>query len=135
MQINVTEIVIALVGLVFSAVVIPLTRVAFVWLKGRTQNEALRSALDEVQTVADNVIAQLKVNVVDGLKEKSEDGRLSAEEACGVMDMAIGMVVSDLSARTLTLIEDNADDITAYISNLIEARLLKTKMKEDEHGI
>ena len=127
MQINVTEIVIAIVGLVFSAVIIPLTRAAFVWLKGRTQNEALATALDEAQTIADNVIARLMVGVVDGLKEESVDGRLSAEDAANIMDMAVDMVISDLSAGTLKLIEHNADDITAYLCNLIEARLLNTK--------
>ena len=128
MHINVTEIVIALVGLVFSAVIIPLTRVAFAWLKGRTQNEALGAALGEAQMVADNVVARLQSGVVDGLKERSADGRLSADEARGVMKTAIDMVISDLSVRTLELIADNADDITAYLSNLIEARLLQTKI-------
>lgn len=127
MQINVTEIVIAIVGLVFSAVVIPLTRAAFAWLKGRTQNEALQSAIDEAQTVADNVVARLKAGIVDGLKDKSSDGKLSAQDAAQVLSAAVGMVISDLSAHTLRLIEDNADDITAYLSNLIEARLLKMK--------
>ena len=127
MQINMTEIVIVLVGLVFSGVIIPLTRAAFTWLKGRTQNEALRSALDEAQAVADNVIARLKAGVVDGLKAQSADGRLSVEEARQVLDTAVDMMVSDLSVRTLALIEENADDISAYLANLIEARLLKTK--------
>lgn len=127
MQINVTEIVIAVVGLVFSAVVIPLTRAAFAWLKGRTQNEALRAAMDEAQTVADNVVARVKAGVVDGLKEKSADGRLSVDDAAHVLNMAVGMAVSDLSAHTLATIENNADDITAYLGNLIEARLLKIK--------
>ena len=104
-----------------------MTRAAFEWLKGRTNNEALRSALDEAQTVADNVIARLKAGIVDGLKAQSADGSLSAEEARQVMDAAVDMMISDLSARTLALIEDNADDITAYLANLIEARLLKTK--------
>jgi hypothetical protein len=127
MQMNVTEIVIAIVGLVFSAVVIPLTRAAFAWLKGRTRNEAMRAAIGEAQTVADNVVARLKAAVVDGLKEKSADGKLSADDAAQIMDMAVGMAVSDLSSHTLAIIEDNADDITAYLSNLIEARLLRIK--------
>ena len=134
MQINVTEIVIAIVGLVFSAVVIPLTRAAFVWLKGRTQNEALRAAIDEAQTVADNVVARLKAGVVDGLKQKSEDGKLNADDAAQILEMAVDMVVSDLSAHTLALIENNADDIVAYLTNLIEARLFKIKKEEISYG-
>lgn len=127
MQVNGTDIVIAVVGLVFSAVIIPLIRAAFGWLKGKTRSEALRMAMDEAQRVADNVVAGLQANVVNGLKERSEDGKLTMDDAREVADMAVDMFISDLSAGSLAVIEDNADDVAQYISNLIEARLLSTK--------
>ena len=127
MQINITEIVIALVGLVFSAVVIPLVKAALEWLKTKTQSEALKSALSEAQTVADNVVASLQSGVVDALKEKSEDGKLSAQEVNEVASAALDMFLDDISEQTLAVLEENADDITAYIGNLIEARLAQSK--------
>lgn len=127
MQVNGTEIVIALVGLVFSAVILPLVRAAFVWLKNKTRSEALMAALEEAQIVADGVVAGLQANVVDGLKAKSEDGKLNADDIREVADMAIDEFIRDLSARSLAVIEENADDLIAYIGNLIEARLVKAK--------
>lgn len=127
MQVNGTEIVIALVGLVFSAVILPLVRAAFMWLKSKTKNEALSAALEEAQVVADGVVAGLQANVVDGLKGKSEDGKLDADDVREIADMAVDEFIRDLSARSLAVIEENADDLIAYIGNMIEARLAKAK--------
>ena len=122
-----TQILIALIGLLFSAVIVPLVKAAFSWLKGKTLNEALRTALDEARAVADNVVASLQQRVVEGLKAKNADGKLRPEEAQEVAKMALEMFLSDLSARSLALIENNADDIGAYVGNLLEARLLCLK--------
>jgi len=127
MQIDGTQIIIAGVGLVFTAVILPLVKAALEWLKGKTKNEALKAALEEAKDVADNVVASLKATVVDGLKEKSADGKLSADEAMEVADRAVEMFLSDISERSLTLLEENADDVTAWIGNLIEARLAQLK--------
>ncbi len=127
MQIDVTQLIIAAAGLVFSAVIIPLVKAAFTWLKGKTENEALQAALGEAQALADTVVASLQQTVVEGLKEKSADGKLTADDAREVADLAVEMFLSDLSAKSLALLEDNAGDIIAYVSNLLEARLLRLK--------
>jgi hypothetical protein len=127
MQIDVTQIIIAGVGVVFTAVIVPLVKAAFEWLKGKTKNEAMRSALEEAGAVADNVVASLQATVVDGLKAKSADGKLSADDAMEVADRAVEMFLSDISERSLALLEENADDVTAYIGNLIESRLAQLK--------
>lgn len=127
MQINVTELVITIVGLVFSAVIIPLTKAAFSWIREKTHSEALLCALDEAEAVADNVVASLQANVVEGLKLRSADGKLSEDDIKMVAAKAFDMFVSDLSAKSLAVIADNADDIGAYVRNLIEARLLAAK--------
>ncbi len=127
MQINVTEIVISIIGIVFSAVIIPLTKAAFSWLKEKTRSEALLCAMDEAQAVADNVVASLQASLVEGLKEKSADGKLSADDVKMVAAKAFDMFVSDLSAKSLAVIAGSADDIGAYVRNLIESRLLAIK--------
>jgi hypothetical protein len=127
MQIDVTQVIIAGVGLLFTAVITPLVKAAFEWLKGKTYNEALRSAMDEAKAVADNVVASLQANVVDGLKAKSADGKLSSGDAMEVADKAVEMFLSDISEKSLALLENSADDITAYIGNLIESRLAQLK--------
>lgn len=127
MQIDVTQLIIAAAGLVFSAVIIPLVKAAFTWLKGKTENEAMQAALCEAQQLADTVVAGLQQTVVEGLKKRSADGKLTADDAREVADLAVEMFLSGLSARSLALLEDNAGDIIAYVSNLLEARLLRLK--------
>ncbi len=127
MQIDMTQIIIAGVGVLFTAVIAPLVKAAFEWLKGKKSNEAMRAALEEAKAVADNVVAGVQASVVDGLKAKSADGKLSADDAAEVADMALSMFLSDISERTLSVLESGADDITAYISNLIESRLAQSR--------
>ncbi len=119
-----TEVVIAAAGLLFSVVIIPLVKAAFTWLMSKTENEAMLTALGEARTVADNVVASLKATLVDSLKAKSTDGKLSADEAREVAAKAMTMFLSDLSAKSIEVLSGSADDITAYVSNLLEARLL-----------
>ncbi len=119
-----SEFAVAAVGLLFSVVVIPLVKAAFAWLMSKTENEAILMALDESKTVADNVVASLKSSLVDGLKAKSADGKLSAAEAGEVAKKAMDMFFADLSSKSLEVLTCNADDISAYVSNLLEARLL-----------
>jgi len=126
-MIDLTQIIIAIIGLVFTGVIIPLSRAAFEWLRSKTQNEVLMSAIDEFEVVADHVVMSLQQTVVDGLKEKSEDGKLTADEIKDVAQMAIDMFISDISTKSLEVIENNTDDISAYIANLIESRLFQLK--------
>ncbi len=124
-----TQIIIAAAGLLFTAVVIPLVKAAFVWLKSKTENEALLTAITEAQTVADNVVASLQQNVVDGLKASAADGKLSSDDAKNVMESAIKMFCMDVSDGALRLIENNTEDAAEYIRRLIEARLVQMKTK------
>jgi hypothetical protein len=115
------------VYLLFVAVIIPLVKVGFTWLKSKTQNEALLAALAEAEKVADQVVAGLQANVVEGLKAKSADGKLSPDEIKEVSKQAFDAFVSDISSKSLEVLADKADDIEAYIKNLIESRLAALK--------
>lgn len=122
-----TQIIIACVSLLFTAIIVPLVKAGFVWLKSKTENEALLTAINEAQTVADSVVASLQQNIVGGLKESSTDGKLSPADASNVMESAIKMFCMDISDGALRVIENNADDAAEYIRRLIEARLVKLK--------
>ena len=60
-------------------------------------------------------------------QEKSADGKLTADDAREIADLALERFLSSLSAQTLALLEDSAGDIIEYAANLLEARLLKLK--------
>lgn len=122
-----TQFMIAAAGLVITGVVVPLINAAFVWLRSKTQGEALHTALDEAHVVADNVVSSLQATVVEGLKAKSADGKLTTQEAKAVAGKALSMFLSDISESSRELLERNADDIAAYVGRLLEARLLRLK--------
>lgn len=122
-----TQILIAVVGLLFTGVLIPLVKAGFDWLKSKTKNEAILAAMTEAQMVADTVVYSLQQTVVGGLKEKSADGRLTAEEAKEVAALAVDNFLNDISDKTLELISNNTDNIEGYVTNLIEARLARLK--------
>ena len=122
-----TEILIAVIGLVFSAIIIPLVKAAFEWLKTKTKGTVFFNATNEMQLVADKVITSLQQTTVADLKAKSADGKLTPDEIKEVAENAFNMFVSDLSDDALDVIESNADDATAYIKNLIESRLFALK--------
>ena len=126
-ELDLTQIVIAIIGLVFTGVLIPLSKAVFEWLKNKTQNEAIKAALNEAEIIAENVVMSLQQTVVDGLKEKSADGKLTTEEIRDVAEIAFDMFISDISSKSLEVIENNADDISTYIANLIESRLFQIK--------
>ena len=87
----------------------------------------LSFALYEAEKVADTVVASLQQTVVQALREKSADGKLTADDAREIADLALERFLSSLSAQTLALLEDSAGDIIEYASNLLEAQLLKLK--------
>lgn len=127
MTIDLTEILIAIIGMVFLGVIIPAVKALIVWLKSKTKNEGLQAAFDEAGEVAENVIAGLNATIVKEMRAQSADGKLSKEDAKIVMDKAVEAFLSDVSTKTRETIEANADDMTAWIANLIEQRLTWVK--------
>jgi len=123
MSIDVTEIIIAVIGIVFTGVVIPLIKALFDWIKSKTASEALKAALDEAQSVADIVVLSLQQTVVDDLKAKSADGKLTAEDAKTVAQKALTQFMHNVSSKTLEVLQNNADNLGDYIRDLLEARL------------
>ena len=129
-EINLTQIAIALIAIVFTGVIIPSAKAFFAWLVSKTKNEGLISAINEAQFVVDNVIANMQVNVVDALKEASADGKLTAEEIKQISSQSFDMFLSDISSKSLDTIMANADDVSEWVANLISSRLSLKKIEE-----
>lgn len=122
-MINWTDVLIYAIGLLFTSVLIPTIAAGFKWLRNKTQNEAIKAAIFEAEKIADQTIYSLNQTIVDGLKEKNADGKLTAGEAKEVMELAIHNFIADVSSGTLSVLSENADNIEQYIKNLIESRL------------
>lgn len=122
-----TEVLIAGVGILFTAIIIPLAKAAFDWLKGKTKNEAIQSALSEAEKIADQTVLGLKQTLVDGLKAAHADGKLTAEEITTVSGKALSLFVDSVSVKTIETLDANIEDVEGYIKNLIESRIAKLK--------
>lgn len=127
MEIDITEVVVAVISLIFTCVIVPVMAAVFKWLRSKTKNEALVTALSEAETIATNVVSSLQTNVVEALKIASEDGKLSDQEVSGIRKKALDMFLSDLSKQSYDVINKNAVDIAVWVQNLIETRLLAIK--------
>lgn len=125
--INWTQWMIAATGLVLTGVIIPLINAVLTWLKSKIKNETLHTAFNEAREVACTVVSSLQQTVVNDIKEKTVNGKLTDEQAKEIAHTAINMFLSDLSEKSLKVLEDNADDVNAYIGRLIETQLLKLK--------
>lgn len=126
-MINWTEILIALIGIVFTAVIIPLAKAGFTWLKTKTENDMLLTAISEAEIEAKNIVNALQQTVVDGLKSANEDGKLTEDEAKEVMKLAVHQFFSDVSVSTMTILDSKTDDIMEYIKNLLESKIAQNK--------
>lgn len=127
MEIDITEVIVATISLIFTCVIVPVMAAVFKWLRSKTKNEALVTALSEAETIATNVVSSLQTNVVEALKTASMDGKLSDQEVTEIRKKALDMFLSDLSKQSYNVINANADDIGAWVQNLFEKRLLDIK--------
>lgn len=127
MEIDFTEVTIAVISLIFTCVIVPVMAAAFKWLRSKTRNEAIVTALSEAETIATNVVSSLQTNVVEALKCASEDGKLSDQEVKEIRKKALDMFLSDVSKQAYDVINKNADDIGVWVQNLIEKSLLAIK--------
>lgn len=129
MGIDLTEVVISVISLVFTCVIVPVMTALFKWLRSKTKNDALITALSEAETIATNVVSSLQANVVEALKSASEDGKLTDQEVADIRKKALNMFLSDLSKKSYDVINANADNIAAWVQNLLETKVTSIKNK------
>ena len=126
-MINWTEIIIVLIGLVFTGILIPLVRKLFQWLDAKTEDTVWNKVVNELREVADNAVAYTQQSFVDALKEKAEDGKLTPEEAKRALGIAMEYVIANSSQEAQDFITNTAVDMEEYIRGIIEKRLIVWK--------
>ncbi|MCK9479871.1 MAG: hypothetical protein M0R40_10305 [Firmicutes bacterium] len=126
-MINWTDVVIAGIGIVFTGAIIPLVKAGIQWLRSKSNSEAIRSALDEAERIAEKTVLNLQQTMVDGLKDA---GEFTSEKAKEVMELAFQNFINDISQETFKTLTNNVESIEQYVRSLIEARLYAMKSQK-----
>ena len=101
------------------------------WLKAKTGNEALSGAMVRLADAVNTAVGELQQTIVNGLKERAADGKLSAEDVEQVKRLALAKVVAYLGEHGLEALARQLDmddhGISALIGAKIEAAVLSMK--------
>ena len=125
-----TDIIIGAIGIVFTAVLVPIGKAFFGWLKTKAesvQNEDIRKALIAASNEAENitrvVVDSLKQTVVDDIKDKREDGKLTDQEVADIAKKAWEKFCAGISAEAYYTLVEHKGDIKQYVQDLIESNV------------
>lgn len=91
--------------------------------------EKAQDAIFTINEVITNTVFALQVTLAKELKAKAEDGKLTAEEAEMVFNIAKQQITEQLSEELINSAQYSIEDIEGYIANKIETALQEIKDK------
>ena len=98
-------------------------------LHRKTKSEYLSDLIYRLEDTVRNVVRELQQTVVDGLKKRSADGKLTAEDAAEIRSEALAKVKSYVGPKGLAelarLLGMNAALVDSYIVTLVESSIPK----------
>jgi uncharacterized protein YsxB (DUF464 family) len=124
---NYTDIVITFISLVVAPCIILLVKSGIQYLTSKTQNETAQKYATEIETIVCDAVSEISQTVVSGLKEKSADGKLTAEEADYVLGLAIEKSKLLMSDELLNYVFSKSIDVETYLTNKIESLIGRIK--------
>ena len=130
------EAIINLIAQVISTIIITLLGVLGTWLTmklgQRVELSNINKAKDELIAAAQQTVMELQQTLVDELKEKSADGKLSESEIEELGFMLIDKTKQKMSLSAIGLLEAASVDVNALIRGAGEA--LINQMHEAAEG-
>ena len=117
----------ALLVTVAVGYLISLLRVQAEKVKNETARASLLAAIAEAERVAVDAVQATNQVLVDGLREASEDGKLTKEEAAEAMRMAVEYLQSHLTPGALQILQAAYGPIEEWIESYLEAKLAQQK--------
>lgn len=98
-------------------------------LQNAVARDALDSALVEAEVVAKDAIRATNQVLVDALKERSADGKLTKDEAIEAMTRAVEYFVEHISRDSLRVLQASLGPIEGWLSSFLEAKVSETKLE------
>ena len=100
------------------------------YIRAKISNSYAQNALIRLNETAEIVVKELSQTYVDGLKEKTADGKLTEEEKRQLKEMAVTKMKSYLGVEGLKLLKYimGGDDIAGLLSGAIERKVCESKL-------
>ena len=96
-------------------------------VRNDTARASLIAAIAEAERVAVDAVQATNQVLVDGLREASEDGKLTKEEAQAAMRMAVEYLQSHLTTGALQILQAAYGPIEEWTESYLEAKLAQQK--------
>ena len=96
-------------------------------VRNETARASLIAAIAEAERVAVDAVQATNQMLVDKLKEASEDGKLTKDEAQAAMRMAVEYLQSHLTPGALQILQAAYGPIEEWIEGYLEAKLAQQK--------
>ena len=120
---------------VLAKLAVTLIGVAGAWLLSKLSKRAelagIQSATDELIKATQITVLELQQVVVEGLKEKSEDGKLTEQEIKDLGEMLFDGARQKMSAASWNLLVKAGADVNAIITGAGEALIAQIHAAED----
>jgi hypothetical protein len=96
-------------------------------VKNETARKAILAALDEANRVATEAVLATKQILVDGLKAKAADGKLTKDEATEALNMARDYFMGHMTKDSITIITAAIGPIEEWLGKYLEAKISDLK--------
>jgi len=96
-------------------------------VRNDTARASLIAAIAEAERVAVDAVQATNQVLVNGLKEASEDGTLTKEEAAEAMRMAVEYLQSHMTPGALQVLQAAYGPIEEWLESYLEAKLAQQK--------
>lgn len=100
-------------------------------MKTKTKNEELKNLLDQLDDRASKVVLVLEETIVKELRDKTSDGKLSADDIADIQTRARELMIQTLSEESVVLLEQSVGNLEEYITILLEAALANLKVDKN----
>ena len=113
-----------IIDLVFTVISVILVPMLAKWLKSKTQNEHLKSMIEDIEVNVHTVVDYMEQTVVKGMKESKE---WTSENQAIVLKEAVDRILDSILDSTKKTLEENQIDISDYITTHVESYIQSKK--------
>ena len=113
-----------IIDLLFTIVSVILVPMLSAWLKSKTQNERLKSMIEDIEVNVQSCVDYAEQTVVPELKNS---GKWDSVNQKAVLTDTVHRICESILASTKKTLEDSKIDIVSYVTSHVEAYIINKK--------